>query len=281
MLALVLVGTGFSAILLWLLLSPANQKPTTTSGTDSGLSGDSPARLTTDDALAVANRILSATQASDLRELIRPGELDTSAVLAGMEALVERHGAIDEPRWLGTIDTLALPVEGVVVRYDDGHRRLMEFTPEADSGWLVDMDSFLGHCDPAFSELGKGDHQKALVRVIATSDTYYNGPFSDEEEWACFSVRVEPKDEPIYAYCRRGTAAMQALINIEGKTQALLSAPGQRASEFKGLRARVTLQLQRRPETPLRQYEITEVLSDTWVIPEVPLQDALQQHIDG
>lgn len=281
MLALILVGTGFSAILLWLLLSPANQKPTPTSGSAPDSSGDSTPRLTTDDALVIANRILSASQASDLRGLIRPGDLDASAVLAGMEALVERHGLTGEPRWLGTIDTLALPVEGVVVRYDDGHPRLMEFTPGPDSGWLVDMDSFLGHCDPAFSELGKGDQQQALVRVIAMADTYYNGPFSDDEEWACFSLRVDPKDEPIYAYCRRGAAAMEALIKIEGKAQALISNPGQSASAFKGLRARVTLRLQRRPDTPVRQYEISEVLSDTWVIPEVPLQEALQQSADG
>lgn len=276
MLVLLIGGTLICGMLMWALLSPTKQpdssivlKPSD-EDTDQGVS-----RLPIEVAIDRTRRILAASDPEQLRSLIRPGSMSSEEILLGLEELEAEHGASNEPVWLGALDSLAHPIETLVVNYEDGHRRLMDYVVDDAGEWKADMDSYFQVCEAPFADLLSGLVDQALIRALGKPDTYYNGPFSDESEWACYSLRKDSKSEALYGYCRLDSKVMEHLRRIQSKTDAALDSAGTGGSPRKDNGHRLTLTIKRRANSGKNQFEIAAVLSDTWSIPDQPFADTL------
>jgi hypothetical protein len=101
-----------------------------------------------------------------------------------------------------------------------------------------------------------------VVRVYTGRDRYYNGPFADETVWAVYGMGSEDLDVALYGYCKRGSRqhrAMEFLIKADEK--ALI---------------RVTLEVRKDVDARRRQFEITRVLAEDWVMAEKAFDTMLE-----
>ncbi|MGA0846032.1 MAG: hypothetical protein ACO3RV_05775, partial [Luteolibacter sp.] len=133
--------------------------------------------------------------------------------------------------------------------------RLVLLTPDEEGTWKVDYESFARKVDPSWDQLISGEANSGLVRVIFAQDNYFNGPFSDDQKWSCFAM-ASPDIEPILmGYTRIGSPQDTALRRL------LL-----RGSRKQAGVQRVTLRIKRPADSVDRQFQITRVLAEDWVL---------------
>lgn len=203
---------------------------------------------------AVANR-----DASQVENLFHLGVGKPAEVVDFCVAVEAREGPIERFDWLGSIDGHELLVEGVLVVFKGGEKpleRLALLTPDLLGNWKVDFDAFARTVEPSWDVfLGKRDDvprpQRAVVRVIVAKDSYFNGPFGDESEWACYGIASPDIDELLHGYCRTGSPEQLALdqLFIDGEPV-----------------RRVTLELARAENADAKQFQIARILAKDWVV---------------
>ncbi|WP_338686925.1 hypothetical protein [Haloferula helveola] len=284
MFGLGLAGVVFCSLLVWSLVrqTGAEEDPSTTVSGTGGTDG-SPglAPLPASEATEISKSLLAAEEAFQIEPLIHPGELSAVEALRLLERYEEEGEGHRDPVWLGSLDSLGKPIEGVVVRYNIGSPRLICLTPNEQGQWRVDFDAFAQHCSPPVEVLASGKAPEGTVRVFAATDTYYNGTFSDESKWACYSLRHPAIDETLYGYCERGGPQEAALEAIQrrmerNRNKKTSSDLGRSGAESKAPPSRVTLRLKRPIGAADRQFQIETVLSDDWVISDPPLDEVLR-----
>ena len=108
------------------------------------------------------------------------------------------------------------------------------------------------------------------VRVNVAKDTYYNGPFRDDRQWVCYGM-VSPDTEVVMlGYCRKDSPQARAMERIvmdendlpggmQGGLPAAAKAP-----------KRATLEVRRVEGAEARQFEITRVLAQDWIVSAKP-----------
>ncbi len=134
-------------------------------------------------------------------------------------------------------------------------QRLALLTPDDRGRWKLDFDAFARIARPPWGELlaGGGDH--VLVRVMATPDVYYNGPFRDETQWTCYAMSTPDNDEVLRGYCKVGSPEAEALRR--------LFANGATTS-------RVILEINRVTGGETRQFEISSLRATDWILAGTP-----------
>jgi len=203
---------------------------------------------------AVANR-----DASQVEQLFHLGVAAPAEVVDFCVAVEARDGPIERFDWLGSIDGHDLLVEGVLVVFKGVEKpleRLALLTPDLLGNWKVDFDAYARTVEPSWEVfLGKQDAvpcpPRAVVRVIVAKDSYFNGPFGDESEWACYGIASPDIDDLLHGYCRTGSAEQLALdqLFVDGEPV-----------------RRVTLELARVENADAKQFEITQILAKDWVV---------------
>lgn len=165
-----------------------------------------------------------------------------------LRAFFEKQGKVRRCKWLGMDQTLAVPVEKVMVIFESGQYRLA-FLVFEEGVWKVDAESFLAYHSQPWSKIsGQGDCE-SIIRVLIDPDSYYNGEFVDEETWKCVKMLQPDHDAILYGYVRRGSPEAIALAEI---TQAKSNAP-------------VTLQIARKESMRINQYQIQKVMASGWL----------------
>ncbi|MEO5916157.1 MAG: hypothetical protein ABIS50_18110 [Luteolibacter sp.] len=213
---------------------------------------------TREEAIRLVKDALANRDPARIEILFRIGTSTPQEIMDYCAGAPERDGTLESYDWLSSLDSDGLLIEGVVVNYkktEKSSQRLALLTPDADGRWRLDFDAFSRKVTPTWSELlaGGGDH--ALVRVAASPDVYYNGPFRDESEWACYSMRSPDTEELLRGYCRVGSAEAEAMKKLfcDGATS-----------------ARVTLEISRVKDGESRQFEISSLLAKDWIVVEKP-----------
>jgi hypothetical protein len=236
--------------------------------------------LPSEQALSMVERMLSAKSATDLEDLIRPGEISTHQALDFLEKLRSEETSIPLPRWYGTIDSLSVPIELVSINYSDSAPRTALFTPDEQGNWKLDFDAFAELCVPDFTALLQGQEEEGLIRVQLSKDSYFNASFADEAEWDCFRLKQPRVDTSLYGYCKRGSRAHSAMTALYQRALQHTSldddAPGSRSLSNPAA-SRATVYVKRPPGAETRQFEITSVISDDWIISEKPLDERLTE----
>lgn len=189
-----------------------------------------------------------------------PSSQEVTAFLAGLETT---DGVIDHFEWLSSMDVNGLSVDGVLVSFkkaDHLRNRLALLTPDAGGKWQIDFDAFARTVTPSWAELDQGA-DSALVRIYATRDSYFNGPFRDDKQWACYGMTSPDAEILKLGYCKIGSPQARAMDWIFSKEAKII---------------RATLEIKRVEGSEARQFEITRVLAEDWVAAAKPFDEGFK-----
>lgn len=221
-----------------------------------------------EEAVALVKTALQSRDPLQVMAYFRPGESEPEAIIRFLAGLERQDGPIRDYQWLSSMDANGLLLEGVLVVSElDGkpQNRLALLTPDEAGVWKIDYAAFARISHPSWEEILAGGGGQGMVRVILANDTYYNGPFRDDRRWSCYGMVSPDKDRILIGYCRRGSPQDKAM-------QRMLPTEPEAASQSKIIRA--TLQLARPPSAEERQFEITRVLAEDWVLSDEPFDGA-------
>jgi hypothetical protein len=216
-------------------------------------------------ALDLVKQALALRDPAMVERYFRPGSASPEAVIAFLTGMEERDGVQTGCQWLSSMDANGMLMDGVLVSTSkDGapRNRLALLTPDAAGVWKIDFDGFARIVKPSWDELLAPGAGQGLVRVVVAKDSYYNGPFKDETQWVSYGMASPDNDKILLGYCRKDSpqarAMEQIVANIERKV-------GEGVDAMRRLN-RATLELRRPEGAENRQFEITRVLAEDWVV---------------
>lgn len=213
------------------------------------------------DALALVKQALAVRDAAKVSDYFKTGSATPEAVVGFLKNLVTVDGETGRYEWLASMDANGLSIEGVVVNFKGGDKprnRFAFLTPDSAGKWQVDFDAFARTVSPSWDALLAEGAEVAAVRVFAARDSYYNGPFADDRQWQCYGIASPDTDEIMQAYCKVGSPQAEAMKSIFSKEVKMV---------------RVTLQIRRVEGAQPRQFEISKVLAEDWVMGAAPFDD--------
>jgi hypothetical protein len=213
------------------------------------------------DALALVKNAMAVRDPAKVGEYFRLGGTEPAAVVSFLEGMRELDGEIRGYQWLSSMDANELLIDGVLVNTSrDGtpRNRLALLTPDGHGVWKIDFDAFARTVRPPWEELLAEDGGKGVVRVILAKDSYFNGPFKDDGEWLCYGMASPDSEKILLGYCRKDTPQAHALSLVFPREEE----PQNAHSRLK----RATLELLRPDGAEARQFEITRVLAEDWVL---------------
>jgi hypothetical protein len=208
------------------------------------------------EALALVKQVLAVREVEKVPVYFRLGSATPQAVvdfLKAEEAAVAKNEPL-EYSWLRSLDANGLLLEGVMLvsqGAEKQHKRLALLTPDATGKWQVDFDAFAQTAIPSWHDLLENNAPSAQVRVFAATDTYFNGPFRDESQWLSYSIYPPDSEDAFKAYAKIGSPQAAALRAIFSENRRMV---------------RVTLEIRRVAGGDPRQFEISRVLAEDWVM---------------
>ena len=212
-------------------------------------------------ALELVNKALALRDPSKVETYFRTGSSTPEAVVAFLESMEQNDGKLVDVQWHGSMDANGLLLEGILIntlKDSKARSRLATLTPDAQGVWKIDFDAFVRKTDPSWEVLLSPAGGSGMVRVVVGRDSYYNGPFADDLQWACYGMGSLDTDEILMGYCRVNTPqalAMERILAIH-------------SANFGRHLPRVTLTLVRPAGAEMRQFEITGILAEGWVLGE-------------
>ena len=217
-----------------------------------------------DEALDLVRNALAVRDPEQVSKYFRIGASSPEKVVDFLSSMAERDGPVEALNWLTSVDANGLLIDGVAVvtRTDGKFRdRLALLTPDESGVWRIDFDAFARMVKPSWKALLEEEAEKGLVRVVVAADHYFNGPFSDDSKWACYGMVSPDTEVMMLGYCRRGSPQERALERIVSDDGLL---PGTVRPK------RATLEVRRVEGADRRQFEITRVVAEDWVVSDKP-----------
>lgn len=181
---------------------------------------------------------------------------DPRKAVDALKRIMEREGAVTDCEWLGQRFSNGSMIGEVATRSagaDGNKRRIAQLVFGVDGKWRIDLDSYLRKCVPDWAKILSGESETCLVRVFIAPDTYYNGSFADEGKWQSFTLSSADAEDILYGYAKRGSPQDKALQKMLGSGAKSHTA---------------TLEMSPAPDGRTRQFEITGVLAEGWVVGE-------------
>jgi hypothetical protein len=228
-----------------------------------------------DEAVSLVKTALQARDPLQAIAYFRTGESEPDDIIRFLAGMERNDGPVRDYQWLSSMDANGMLLEGVLVVSElDGklRNRLAMLTPDEAGIWKIDYEAFARVTRPSWDKILAEDGGQGVARVILAKDSYFNGPFRDDSRWSSYGMASPDIDRILIGYCRKGSPqdkAMQRLFPTDPEDAA--TAP---TRQNKIIRA--TLQLVRPPSAEDRQFEITRVLAEDWVVSDEPFD-----HSDG
>lgn len=217
--------------------------------------------LPEDEAIALVRKGLSLRDPAKLTDYFRPGEIPPDRQIEFLRKIEVVDGRVDHFEWLGNLDANGLIIDGVLVAFEsDGlpRNRLAELVAGTDGKWKIDFDAFARTVTPSWGDFLAGTVPVAKVRVYVASDSYYNGPFKDENDWQCVGLASPDTEEILIGYFRKHSPQGDAMKWLVSKDATL---------------NRAVLEIRRTEGAEHRQVEISRVLAEDWVIGDKPFDE--------
>jgi hypothetical protein len=215
-------------------------------------------------ALAIVRHALAIRNPVEIGNYFRPAGTSPVEIVELLKALQARDGAVGRMEWLSSLDANGLSLDGVLVGFKGGDKpknRLALLTPDEEGKWKIDFDAFARTVTPPWNEFLQSRVEFALVRVYVAKDSYYNGPFADDKEWICYGIASPDMDDVLMAYCKIGTpqaAAMEWMLSKDSRM------------------VRATLEIRRVAGAEPRQFEVSQVLAQDWVMGPAPFDQGFK-----
>ena len=240
---------------------------------------------TEEQALALVKSAMLIRDRAKVAEHFRVGSTDAAGIVKFLTEMEEIDGRIQSYNWLSSMDANGMLIDGVTVVFDGNDKlrnRLAMLTPDDKGVWKVDFDAFARKVTPSWDDILRNKAEEAVVRVVVADDSYYNGIYKDEAQWSCFGIASPDHEEVLFGYCRKGTPQELALERITSGTDLLekvsqplnqpvrpLGAAGQPSRILN----RAVLEIRHSAGAEQRQFEITRVLAEDWVMDSRPFDE--------
>lgn len=121
-----------------------------------------------------------------------------------------------------------------------------------DGEWFVDWESWVGYCELSIDELReKKPTSEVLVRVMLSTESYYNYDFNDDGKWTSYRLRFKDSFEDLWGYVKMGSAEEAAIVD-----------------QFKDQQEKAMIMKIKYPENPRNddQVLISSVVGDGWLL---------------
>jgi len=207
------------------------------------------------ESLALVQAALAVRSPEKLPEFFHTGSSPLLGIVDFLNASEARDGRVDHCEWLGNMDVNDLQMEGVMVYQKDAsgelRNRVALLVPDESGKWKIDYDAFSRAVSPSWNDLLHQQAGTGQVRIYATRQNYYNGTFVDEARWDCYGLVSPDVDGMLMGYCAKGSSTADAMNWVLSRD---------------ATSARATLEIRRVEGSDARQFEITAVLAEDWVI---------------
>ena len=216
--------------------------------------------------------LLKARTPEALEPLIRKSDQETPVILAKLAGLEQQDGAVKSVRYLNTMRSRCLQLEGVLVTFEGARNRLALLSPDETGQWRVDFDGFDRYLSVGMDQLLSGKPVDARVCFYVSADVYYNSRFKDDRQWACYGLASPDSEQLMFGYVPRGSAghvALDAVIATRAEVRA--------GDTIRSSLQRMILEIRHHPDSENRQFEILRVLSDEWAMGPVPLDEIVRK----
>jgi hypothetical protein len=213
------------------------------------------------DALQWVKLAMAVRDPGQVGRYFRLGNVEPAAAVEFLKGMGELDGEISEFQWLSSMDANHLLIDGVLVvttKDEKTRNRLALLTPDERGVWKVDFEAFARTVRPSWEKLLAADGGKGMARVILARDSYFNGPFKDDGTWLCFGMASPDSEEILLGYCRKGSRQADAL--------SVMFQQDEEAESIYSKLKRATVELKRPEGAETRQFEITRVLAEDWVL---------------
>ena len=216
------------------------------------------------EALDLVKQALAVRNPEKVAGKFHLGTSDSRQIVDFLSKIEIVDGMLDHYEWLSNMDANGLSIDGVLVHYLlDGktRQRLAFLTPDDNGVWKIDFDGFARTVTPSWTELLEKGADHATVRVYLGEDSYYNGPFSDDKQWISYGFASSDTDQLLIGYCKVDSAQAKAIRWMFAK--------GTRIN-------RAILEIRRVNGAEPKQFEITKVLAEDWVMGKTPFEDGFK-----
>lgn len=215
--------------------------------------------LTVEEAITLVEQALKNKDASKVTEFFRLGN-DTSpeTALRILTDIAKNDGGITKINPLGSHFTNGIQLEEVVIYLENENRtvnRLAQILPDGNGKWSIDFDSYVRVSKPNWESIVSGASPVSTVRVFISTDNYYNAFFSDENTWSAYAIVSPDSDQMLYAYAKADSPQNEAIKRILSSEEKLHKA---------------TLEIRTVAGASLRQFQISKVIAENWVVGETP-----------
>jgi hypothetical protein len=274
-LLLVTIGLGILVFFIWSWLRPQmSQGPVLADAEGAGIlqkhnvsAFESPSEGV---ALELVKQALALRDPAEVERYFRIGSAEPAAVIGFLEGMETVDGAVTGFQWLSSMDANGMLLDGVLVstsKDETPRNRLALLTPDEKGAWKIDFEAFARTVKPSWDELLAEDGGgRGVMRVIVARDSYYNGPFRDDNEWESYGMASPDSDTILLGYCRKDSPQARAMARIFSEDNSTVN---QRLN-------RATLELRRPEGAELRQFEISRVLAEDWVLADEPFDAAFE-----
>lgn len=215
-----------------------------------------------EETIAIVQKALAIRKIADVGDHLRLDGMSAEETVEFFSRLEEKNGKIMLISCDQTLNANGLQIESVRVNFEQEgltRTRMAFLTPNSSGIWQFDMPSFARKQSVGWEEVLKGPVQEVELRVHTASDSYYNGPYRDEQAWSGYGLSSEDTETLVQGYCPRGGQVDEAL-------KFLLRSRSP---------ARVMVRFQRSEIPGSRQGEIKSVLAEGWVRTDVPFDERL------
>lgn len=216
------------------------------------------------EALALVKQALALRDPSHVADYFRQDRASPQEIIDFLQGMDARDGALDRLQWLSSINSTAIPLEGVDVKFKGLEKpgsRIALLTPDAAGKWRIDFDAFARTVTPSWTDLLEKQAAVGTVRVFIKKDAYYNGPFIDDKKWLCYAIGSTDSKETLEAYCKIGSPQAGAIAWMLSKGAKI---------------TRTTLEIRRVEGAESRQFEISRVLAEDWVMDSTPFEEGFK-----
>lgn len=239
--------------------------PTTTQFKKAFISRMEP--LSRKDSVTMVGQALLLRDVGKVGDYFRTGSANPASVISFLEGMAKSDGPVKNLEWFSSLNHNGLLIEAVSIRTVNGNtpkERLALMTPDTEGNWKIDFDAFARTVRPSWDLLINPNSSGGLVRVSIKDDNYYNRAFSDDTTWTCYQGVSADTDMQLYCYCKRNSPQHKALKQILANN---------RTENGDSSLARVVLELRRVENCDARQFEVSNVVAEDWIVSSVQFDD--------
>lgn len=248
-LILIVITVIFLVSVSWILYQQVNETKKNLVKNFSEVEETPATLLTSKQSVTIVDHWLRSESPSQMAETTRLAGLTQTQAFDKLRTFLAHMGNVKKIKWLGTDQSFSTPAEKVLVSFESGKYRVASLIQNQQGVWQVDLASFIAMNSKPWNDIIQSTMSDALVRVMISHDSYYNGTFVDEQKWSCYSLAHPDFSEVLYGYVKKDSSSYNSIQEIMGQNPSIP----------------VTLEITRNQDMLKSQCEIKKIITKGWL----------------